>query len=100
GRANIVLDWTHVCRVKGCTHKEVVQDAEPRRCPTHAHLLWPKPRVRPIRFYDLRHTTATLLLKAGVPLATVQRVLRHSDPNLTAGTYGHLDLDDVRSGLD
>ncbi|WP_422724003.1 tyrosine-type recombinase/integrase [Hyalangium rubrum] len=26
-------------------------------------------------FHDLRHTTATLLLKAGVPLATLQRIL-------------------------
>ena len=43
--------------------------------------------------------TATLLLKAGVPLARVQRVLRHSDPRLTAMTYGHLDVSDMRGGL-
>jgi integrase len=43
--------------------------------------------------------TATLLLKAGVPLVTVQRILRHTDPRITAGTYGHLDLDDMRAGL-
>jgi hypothetical protein len=40
-----------------------------------------------------------LLLKAGVPLATVQRILRHTDPRLTAMTYGHLDVGDMRSGL-
>ncbi|HYO59404.1 hypothetical protein [Archangium sp.] len=45
------------------------------------------------------HTTATLLLKAGVPLATVQRILRHSDPAITTEVYGHLDLDDMRKGL-
>ena len=52
-----------------------------------------------LRFHDLRHSTATLLLKAGVPLATVQRILRHTDPKITAEVYGHLDLDDMREGL-
>jgi hypothetical protein len=60
---------------------------------------WPKALPKKLRFHDLRHSTATLLLKAGVPLATVQRILRHTDPRITAGTYGHLDLDDLRAGL-
>ncbi len=47
----------------------------------------------------LRHSTATLLLKAGVPLATVQRILRHTDPKNTAEVYGHLDVGDMREGL-
>jgi len=61
--------------------------------------LWPKPLPRSLRFYDLRHTTATLLLKAGVPLATVQRILRHSDSAITTEVYGHLDVEDMRKGL-
>jgi integrase len=61
--------------------------------------LWPRAFPRTLRFHDLRHTTATLLLKAGVPLATVQRILRHSDPAITTEVYGHLDLDDMRKGL-
>lgn len=36
---------------------------------------------------------------AGVPLATVQKILRHRDPRTTAQIYGHLDIDDMRSGL-
>jgi integrase len=62
--------------------------------------LWPQALPRPLRFQDLRHTTATLLLKAGVPLATVQRILRHSDPAITTEVYGHLDVEDMRKGLD
>ena len=57
------------------------------------------PVVRKLRFHDLRHTTATLLLKAKVPLAIVQRILRHTDPKVTSEVYGHLDLDDLREGL-
>lgn len=37
----------------------------------------------------LRHTTATLLLTAGVTPFAVQRIFRHSDPKLTTEIYGH-----------
>jgi integrase len=39
------------------------------------------------------------MLKAGVPLATVQRILRHTDPAITSEIYGHLDLDDMRAAV-
>ena len=62
--------------------------------------LWPKPNVRPIRFHDLRHSTAALLLRAGVPLVAVQEVLRHEDPKLTEATYGHLAQDFLINPVD
>jgi len=58
--------------------------------------LWPKSVHGPIRFHDLRATTATLLARAGVPLVVAQRILRHSDPRLTANVYSHVDLGDLR----
>jgi integrase len=39
------------------------------------------------------------LLKAEVPLATVQRVLRHTGPAVTSEIYGHLDVDDMRKAV-
>jgi integrase len=62
--------------------------------------LWPKAKVRPIRFHDLRHTTASLLLMAGANPAAVQRILRHSDPRITTEVYGHLVPDYLRSEID
>jgi integrase len=56
--------------------------------------------VRPIRFHDLRHTTASLLLMAGANPAAVQRILRHSDPRLTTEVYGHLVPDYLRAEID
>jgi hypothetical protein len=52
--------------------------------------MWPKAKVRPIRFHDLRHTTASLLMMAGANPAAVQRILRHTDPRITMEVYGHL----------
>ena len=56
----------------------------------HNHLLWPKAKVRPLRFHDLRHTTGSLLLMVGANPAAAQRILRHSDPRITTEVYGHL----------
>lgn len=40
-------------------------------------------KVREIRTHDLRHTAATLMLEAGVPLEQVQDQLGHADPKTT-----------------
>ena len=100
GRAGVVTGYQHRCRRRGCGFNEERHTAEASRCPRCDFALWAKPLPRHVRFHDLRHTTATLLLKDGVPLAVVQRVMRHSDPALTAEIYGHLDLEDMRRGLD
>ena len=43
-----------------------------------------------IRFHDLRHTHATLLLKAGVPIKVVSERLGHATPGFTMATYQHV----------
>lgn len=45
---------------------------------------------RTIRLYDLRHTSATLLLKAGEPVKAVSERLGHSTVELTLQTYAHV----------
>ena len=52
--------------------------------------------VQRIRPYDLRHTYATLALKAGVPLKVVSESLGHTDVALTLRTYTHV-LESMRS---
>jgi integrase len=46
--------------------------------------------VPTIRFHDLRHTHATLLLKAGVPPHVVAQRLGHASPALTLSVYSHV----------
>lgn len=43
-----------------------------------------------IRLHDLRHTHATLLLRAGVPVLVVSKRLGHATPGFTLTVYGHL----------
>ncbi len=43
-----------------------------------------------LRFHDLRHTHATLLLIGGVPINAVAQRLGHSSPVVTLTVYGHV----------
>jgi integrase len=46
-----------------------------------------------IRLHDLRHTHATLALKAGGHPRIVQERLGHANVSITLDTYSHVDLD-------
>lgn len=43
-----------------------------------------------LQFHSLRHTTGAWLALANCHPKVIQTVMRHSDINLTMGTYGHL----------
>ena len=43
-----------------------------------------------IRFHDLRHTAASLMLNHGIPVIVVSRMLGHSKVSITLDIYGHL----------
>lgn len=58
-----------------------------------------------IRFHDLRHTNASLLLNQGKPVITVSRSLGHANASITLDIYGHLissmqnDIGDMNDDL-
>ncbi|MBP1601969.1 MAG: hypothetical protein H6Q06_2120, partial [Acidobacteria bacterium] len=49
-----------------------------------------KAGLRRIRFHDLRHTFASLLIQDGQSLKYVSDELGHSSIKMTADVYGHL----------
>ena len=53
-----------------------------------------------MRFHDLRHSTATLLLSMGVPAKLVQEILRHSTISTTLNTYAHVLPEMHRDAMD
>src|SRR5205823_1613409 len=83
----------------GRGHAELAPAAELRRCPKCDMKLWPAAQARPLRFHDIRHTTASLLIMAGADLPAVQ-IMRHTDPRITTEFYAHLAPGYLRSAID
>jgi integrase len=60
---NLSRDWRRVCNAK---------------------------KLPKVRFHSLRHTHASMLIRAGVDILTISRRLGHSKASVTLDTYGHL----------
>jgi integrase len=61
----------------------------------HVKPLLKRAELPTVRFHDLRHTCATILLMAGKHPKYVQELLGHASISITLGTYSH-----VIEGLD
>ena len=57
-------------------------------------------KMRQIRYHDLRHSCASLLLANGVPMKQIQEWLGHSDFSTTANIYAHLDYSSKLTSAD
>lgn len=53
-----------------------------------------------VRFHDCRHTAASLMLAAGVPLPVISETLGHTSIVVTADVYAHLSPDLKREAAD
>ena len=57
-------------------------------------------KLRQIRFHDLRHTYASLLIQNGEPLTYVKEQMGHSSIQVTVDVYGHLVPSANRAAVD
>lgn len=53
-----------------------------------------------VGLHTLRHSAATALLEAGVPLVTVSEILGHSSVAITGDVYGHVSTHGARAAMD
>ena len=53
------------------------------------HRVLEKAGLQRIRFHDLRHTAASLMINHGVPIVVVSKILGHSKPSVTLNIYAH-----------
>ena len=97
-RAGLVTGYRYSCRRKGCTREpEIHRELEPRRCPKCNFKLWAQGQPIHVRWYDLRHSAASLHRMAGCDPLVVQLVLGHAGENLTDSVYTHLTPEYVRA---
>lgn len=70
----------------------------------NVHKAWDRELARlglpAVRFHDLRHTCASLLLAAGTPPRVVMAILGHTTPDVTLGIYAHVQQGDLTAALD
>lgn len=65
----------------------------------HLHPLCDRAGLSRIRFHDLRHTAASMMLSSGVPVHIVSQILGHASATTTLGTYAHLMPGDQESAM-
>ncbi len=73
---------------------------EPRNLSRAFESLVAQSGVRRIRFHDLRHTCASLLLAQGVPARVVMDILGHSQIAVTMDLYSHVMPTALREAAD
>ncbi|MEV7834928.1 tyrosine-type recombinase/integrase [Streptomyces subrutilus] len=66
----------------------------------HFNALLRRARLRRIRFHDLRHSAAPLLLEQGVELVVIKELLGHAHIGVTATVYAHVRLRLQRDAID
>lgn len=55
--------------------------------------------LTPISPHKIRHGTATLMVRAGVPMRAVADQLGHANPSMTANTYAHVAPDSLAAAV-
>lgn len=63
----------------------------PGQVTDHFRTMVKKHGLRKLRFHDLRHSCASLLLASGIQMKEIQEWLGHSNYNVTANLYSHLE---------
>ena len=64
---------------------------DPQYVTSHFHHVITQQGLRHLRFHDLRHSCASLLLANDVPMKAIQEWLGHSNYTITANLYSHLE---------
>ena len=86
------LDYVCVDEMGKLFHPNYVTD--------HFKLLLQRHNLRTIRFHDLRHSCASLLLSQGIPMKQIQDWMGHSTFATTADIYSHLDFTSKQESAD
>lgn len=97
--AGVVTGYAFTCRKPSCEYKiEFAGECADMVCPEHGWKLWRTPKVKAVRWYDLRHMAATFHRQAGADRLAVKLLLGHAS-DVTDDTYTHMGDDWARREL-
>jgi len=88
--SGLVFTTYRVCKEGKGTHLKVGAPLHPRNVLRTLHALLEAAKLPRVRFHDLRHSAASLLIAEGVELVEVSMLLGHSELRATADLYSHL----------
>ncbi|MEX1248344.1 MAG: site-specific integrase [Anaerolineales bacterium] len=80
-------DWHDLGYVFPASNGQPIEPAEAYR---GLHKMLQRAGLTKIRFHDLRHTAASLMLNNGVDVLIASKRLGHAKPSITLDFYGHL----------
>ncbi|MFZ5440425.1 MAG: tyrosine-type recombinase/integrase [Myxococcota bacterium] len=92
-----IVEVTYKCRRCGSSETIKADRVSENVC-TCGMTRWPVPKVKPIRWYDLRHMCATLHHTAGADQLAISITLGHAvngDDSITSSIYTHLSMADL-----
>jgi len=96
-----ITSWSHCCRAWHCRHRVATKEEVAPPCPTHGSTrMHSTARSRRLSFHDLRRSCASLLAAAGVSQPIATKVMRHTDPKLTANVYTVVDVETLRAEME
>ena len=72
---------------------------KPNYVTDHFKVVLKEKGLKAVRFHDLRHSCASLLLANGVPMKMIQDWLGHSDMGTTANIYSHIDSESKKASV-
>ena len=79
---------------------EFGEPCDPRNALRALQVAAERASVPGVGLHTLRHTAATIMLNAGVPMATVSRIMGHASIAVTVDLYGHVSPDVARDAFD
>lgn len=99
--AGIFTSYRFLCRKYSCAFEGRLfrEKADAVPCPECGAAMWRAGVPKHLRYYDLRHSSATLHRKAKCDPLVVREMMGHGSKNQTDATYTHLDSDYQRAEL-
>ena len=100
GSEELSLEAIEACTCRAQRQKPQLDSSTSRNIQRSVQIAFKKAGRPAVSPHTLRHSAATTMLEAGIPIHIVSRQLGHSSINVTADVYGHVSDDGARAAME